>query len=130
MIKKLGVERTSQDHLATTDMVASVDLSSNGKVAFVELCDQVSSATREKLNANLFRLGMRIAEFEAAAPVLARLAADAPQRVCTRTFSLGDVIWKCRTCQVGDETCVVCQECFQNGDHKGHDVSFYVSIQI
>ena len=35
-----------------------------------------------------------------------RLSAQAPQRVCTRTFSLGDVIWKCRTCQVGDETCV------------------------
>ena len=60
-------------------------------------------------------------------PTLERLAADAPQRVCTRTFSLGDVIWKCRTCQVGDETCVVCQACFQSADHKGHDVSFYVS---
>ena len=58
-----------------------------------------------------------------------RLAASTPQRVCVRTFTFGDVIWKCRTCQVGDDTCVVCQACFQGGDHKGHDVSFYISRQ-
>ena len=46
-----------------------------------------------------------------------------------RTFTVGDVIWKCRTCQVGDDTCVVCQECFQGGNHEGHDVSFYISRQ-
>ena len=60
---------------------------------------------------------------------LEEFAEKAPQRVCTRTFSLGDVIWKCRTCQVGDDTCVVCQACFQDGDHEGHDVSFYISRQ-
>ena len=59
--------------------------------------------------------------------VLAELAAAAPQRVCSKTFSHGDVIWKCRTCQVGDDTCVVCQACFQDADHEGHDVSFYIS---
>ena len=62
--------------------------------------------------------------------VLADLAAAAPQRVCSKTFSHGDVIWKCRTCQVGDDTCVVCQACFQDGDHRGHDVSFYISRQV
>ena len=61
--------------------------------------------------------------------VLRDLSAAAPQRVCSKTFSHGDVIWKCRTCQVGDDTCVVCQACFQDADHQGHDVSFYISRQ-
>ena len=61
--------------------------------------------------------------------VLRDLSAAAPQRVCSKTFSHGDVIWKCRTCQVGDDTCVVCQACFQDADHTGHDVSFYISRQ-
>ena len=52
-----------------------------------------------------------------------------PQRVCSKTFSLGDIIWKCKTCKVGDDTCVVCQACFQEADHEGHEVSFYVSRQ-
>ena len=60
---------------------------------------------------------------------LRELAASAPQRVCVTTFTQGDVIWKCRTCQVGDETCVICQSCFQGGDHEGHEVSFYISRQ-
>mgnify|MGYP001295410415 CR=1 FL=1 len=47
---------------------------------------------------------------DGAARTIERLSAQAPQRVCTRTFSLGDVIWKCRTCQVGDETCVASGE--------------------
>jgi hypothetical protein len=49
--------------------------------------------------------------------------------MCSTSFSFGDVIWKCKTCQVGDETCVVCQACFQGGEHEGHDVSFYISRQ-
>ena len=60
---------------------------------------------------------------------LEELSARAPQRVCSKTFSYGDVIWKCKTCQVGDDTCVICQSCFQDGDHDGHDVSFYISRQ-
>jgi hypothetical protein len=64
------------------------------------------------------------------AAVLRDFAAAAPQRVCSKTFSHGDVIWKCRTCQVGDDTCVVCQACFQDGMHEGHDVSFYISRQV
>lgn len=60
---------------------------------------------------------------------LRKLAAAAPQRVCVTTFTQGDIIWKCKTCQVGDETCVICQACFQGGDHMGHDVSFYISRQ-
>ena len=61
--------------------------------------------------------------------LLRRLARDAPQSMCMTSFSYGDVIWKCRTCQVGDDTCVICQACFQGGDHQGHDVSFYISRQ-
>lgn len=63
------------------------------------------------------------------ATVLRDFAAITPQRVCSKTFSHGDVIWKCHTCQVGDDTCVVCQACFQDADHEGHDVSFYISRQ-
>ena len=55
---------------------------------------------------------------------LRALSAQAPQRVCSVTFSFGDIVWKCKTCQVGDETCVVCQACYQAGDHAGHDVAF------
>eukprot|EP00965_Chrysotila_dentata_P030228 1005721-Pleurochrysis_carterae.AAC.2 len=62
-----------------------------------------------------------------AAEFLRSLAAAAPKRVCCATFSRGDVIWKCKTCAVGDDTCVVCQECFQDADHTGHDVFFWIS---
>ena len=64
---------------------------------------------------------------EDATSSLAKLSAEAPQRVCTKTFTQGDIIWKCRTCQVGDDTCVICTSCYQESDHEGHDVSFYIS---
>lgn len=40
--------------------------------------------------------------------------------VCGRTFRAGDSIYKCRDCG-HDNTCVVCADCFHNGDHEGHD---------
>ena len=29
--------------------------------------------------------------------------------------------WKCETCEL-DATCIICQECFEKGNHKGHKV--------
>ena len=41
--------------------------------------------------------------------------------MCAKTLSHGDVAWKCETCEK-DPTCIICQECFEKGDHKGHRV--------
>jgi hypothetical protein len=38
----------------------------------------------------------------------------------------GDMAWNCRTCQ-SDPTCVQCDACFRNSDHKGHDVFFHAT---
>lgn len=39
--------------------------------------------------------------------------------VCAKTLKAGDVAWKCEDCEK-DPTCIICQECFEKGDHKGH----------
>ena len=119
---------TSVDR-SSVDIITSIECTSDAKVAFVEFVDGEVAAMCVSLFNKQQMAGrqLRIGPFQAATATIERLSGESPQRVCTRTFSLGDVIWKCRTCQVGDETCVVCQSCFQNGDHKGHDVSFYVS---
>lgn len=41
--------------------------------------------------------------------------------VCAKTLHHGNVAWKCETCEK-DPTCIICQECFELGDHKGHKV--------
>lgn len=41
--------------------------------------------------------------------------------VCAKTLSYGDVAWKCETCEK-DPTCIICQDCFEKGDHKGHKI--------
>lgn len=46
------------------------------------------------------------------------------RRPCGYVFRRGDIAWNCRTCQT-DGTCVLCDECFRNSDHKGHDVLFH-----
>ena len=46
------------------------------------------------------------------------------QRVCSVAFVPGDIVWNCKTCQK-DDTCVLCQECFSNSNHEGHEVFFY-----
>jgi len=47
-----------------------------------------------------------------------------PQRVCSRSFRAGDIVWNCKQCQM-DSTCVLCQQCFRDSNHEGHDVYFY-----
>jgi len=43
---------------------------------------------------------------------------------CGYVFRRGDIAWNCRTCQT-DATCVICDNCFRNSDHEGHDVFFH-----
>ena len=45
-------------------------------------------------------------------------------RPCGYVFKRGDIAWNCRTCQA-DSTCVICDNCFRDSDHKGHEVYFH-----
>jgi hypothetical protein len=47
-----------------------------------------------------------------------------PVRPCGYVFRTGDIAWNCKTCQ-HDNTCVLCDECFQKSDHTGHEVTFH-----
>lgn len=48
-------------------------------------------------------------------------SSESGKGVCAKTLSYGDVAWKCETCEK-DPTCIICQDCFEKGDHKGHRV--------
>ena len=41
--------------------------------------------------------------------------------VCAKILKAGDVAWKCEDCEK-DPTCIICQECFEKSNHKGHRV--------
>jgi Proteolysis_6 C-terminal/Putative zinc finger in N-recognin (UBR box) len=45
-------------------------------------------------------------------------------RPCGYVFKRGDIAWNCRTCQT-DSTCVICDKCFRQSDHDGHEVFFH-----
>ena len=45
-------------------------------------------------------------------------------RPCGYVFKRGDIAWNCRTCQT-DSTCVICDNCFKNSNHDGHEVFFH-----
>jgi hypothetical protein len=45
-------------------------------------------------------------------------------RPCGYVFKRGDIAWNCRTCQT-DSTCVICDKCFRNSKHDGHEVYFH-----
>lgn len=45
-------------------------------------------------------------------------------RPCGYVFKRGDIAWNCRTCQA-DSTCVICDNCFRNSNHDGHEVYFH-----
>ncbi|CAM9782916.1 unnamed protein product, partial [Choristocarpus tenellus] len=55
---------------------------------------------------------------------LSALLEKVPRRVCQYAFKKNDIVWICKACQ-SDETCVLCNECFRNSDHRGHEVYFY-----
>jgi len=50
--------------------------------------------------------------------------APRPRRPCGYVFKRGDIAWNCRTCQA-DPTCVVCDDCFRDSNHEGHEVYFH-----
>ena len=43
---------------------------------------------------------------------------------CGYVFRRGDIAWNCRTCQT-DATCVLCDNCYRESDHVGHEVFFH-----
>jgi hypothetical protein len=45
-------------------------------------------------------------------------------RPCGYVFKRGDIAWNCRTCQT-DSTCVICDSCFRQSKHDGHEVYFH-----
>lgn len=55
---------------------------------------------------------------------LKEISENSTQRVCSVAFRPGDIVWNCKQCQK-DSTCVLCQSCYQDSDHRGHDVFFY-----
>jgi hypothetical protein len=65
-----------------------------------------SQLTHEKIFLQLSSLGMK--------------------RVCQYQFKKNDIVWICRQCEA-DETCVLCNDCFQGSNHQGHEVYFYHS---
>jgi hypothetical protein len=54
------------------------------------------------------------------------LKKQGPRKVCQYQFRKNDIVWICRSCQT-DETCVLCNDCFQDSAHEGHEVYFYHS---
>ncbi|RHY29783.1 hypothetical protein DYB32_004862 [Aphanomyces invadans] len=56
-------------------------------------------------------------------PVFARMLAKKRRKVCGYIFKADEVAYSCRDCQ-HDSTCVMCQACFADSKHDGHDVSF------
>lgn len=44
---------------------------------------------------------------------------DIKKGLCRKTLTFQDVGYSCLDCQK-DPTCIICKECFENGDHKGH----------
>ncbi|KAK2863662.1 hypothetical protein FQN49_004118 [Arthroderma sp. PD_2] len=45
---------------------------------------------------------------------------------CGHTFKSGDAGYHCTTCSI-DETCCLCNRCFNASDHTGHKYTFFVS---
>ncbi|CAK4081216.1 unnamed protein product [Aphanomyces euteiches] len=56
-------------------------------------------------------------------PVFARMVAKKRRKICGYIFKADEVAYSCRDCQ-HDSTCVMCQACFADSNHEGHDVSF------
>ena len=40
--------------------------------------------------------------------------------VCNKSIEIGGMAWCCRTCQLSDSS-IICQECYNFSDHKGHN---------
>lgn len=55
---------------------------------------------------------------------LKELKSNSFKKRCGKIFSPGDLVYYCQTCAV-DSTCVLCQECFTDSNHEGHEVIFH-----
>ncbi|TYZ58130.1 hypothetical protein PybrP1_003208 [[Pythium] brassicae (nom. inval.)] len=49
---------------------------------------------------------------------------SASHGLCGYVFQRNDIAFNCKTCQF-DETCVLCLQCYRNGNHEGHDIFFH-----
>lgn len=47
-------------------------------------------------------------------------------RVCGKKFNSGDLVYHCQDCGT-DDTCVICENCFNPEIHEGHNVSISIS---
>ncbi|EAZ63950.2 ubiquitin-protein ligase E3 component N-recognin-1 (N-end-recognizing protein) [Scheffersomyces stipitis CBS 6054] len=47
-------------------------------------------------------------------------------KVCARSFRSKEPVYRCEECGF-DNTCVLCFHCFNKDDHKGHNVTMYIS---
>eukprot|EP00178_Gracilaria_changii_P007181 TRINITY_DN229_c0_g1_i1.p1 TRINITY_DN229_c0_g1~~TRINITY_DN229_c0_g1_i1.p1 ORF type:complete len:1999 (+),score=196.21 TRINITY_DN229_c0_g1_i1:11536-17532(+) len=60
-------------------------------------------------------------------PALREAAGEAARNgVCGRVWKEDELAYKCKTCE-RDPSCVICVECFRNGNHEGHD---YAMLRI
>lgn len=46
------------------------------------------------------------------------------RRVCCYMFKVGDLAFNCAQCQT-HKTCVLCEKCFGESNHEGHDITFF-----
>lgn len=46
--------------------------------------------------------------------------------VCGVVFKKGEIVWTCRECGK-NSTCVLCDKCYKNSNHVGHEVYFHVA---
>jgi hypothetical protein len=51
---------------------------------------------------------------------LAALNSKSKSGICGKVYKDGDLAYHCRECSI-DESCAICEECFKNSDHTGHD---------
>ncbi|CDW91208.1 zinc finger family protein [Stylonychia lemnae] len=42
--------------------------------------------------------------------------------VCSKVIEFGDTVWLCKDCCL-HPTCIICQECFENSKHIGHQIT-------
>ena len=81
--------------------------------------------TEEELTRHFFSLSS--SEPVADVATLVNDGGLALRQVCQYQFKRGDIAWLCRSCQK-DETCVLCNNCWHNSNHEGHEAYYYHSM--
>lgn len=46
---------------------------------------------------------------------------ETKKSVCAKIIHAGDTVVECLDCRA-DPSCIICMDCYKNGDHKGHRV--------